>query len=1319
MILRFLAAHRRLRLGAVAALCLGLGWGVLEGVFRSEWFGERVRAAATRELAAASGGIVTIGGLRRGPSRLSFDLLDVAIKSSERPDLPPILTIPQVSARLGWTSVLGGSLSLDSLDIRDPLLQIEAGKDGMSNIPVPPQEGLAPELEVRDFTLSGGRVLWNRQELGVQFRASGLDVSREYDPALGGYVLDATLKDPVWEVAGRASPPADVARLSVVSSEAGIEVRNASLVAEAYSLEVSGSLADLRRPRFDGTYSLAADVGALGDWLLAPQSPWSGSIRARGDLRWDATSGLRYQGTLTGEEVRHASLNADASFTAPVAGDGDRFELESISGAILGGTFAGTAALGDLAGERLLSASGSIDGITLDSLVSASGMGKVPWKGSLSLELNASGSRSEGLDVQTELVVHPLGGASTLPVEGKGSWRYVSRTNRVHVHALDLTTPNAEVASSGSFRLNGQGELEVKASMESLEAGQRILALIHPAVEIPPDAPDGRYTFDGTLRGRIDRPAETELEGEFAIEDFSFGGQRWERLDVSGVLSAESIEARQGRVRDGLGTVAFDGSLPLLEEGPVDIRASASRMDTGKLAKAGGFGWPIGGKLSMDAAVAGTLQRPQARGIIELSDPSFFGEPFESLSAEAVYEPDGFEIRNATLVRGSSTLRASASLKPDSEDVAFQVESNRWPLDSFAWLQLLSPGLSGDAGFELRASGRATGRGNALQEMELEGSWDVSNLRQGEIELGQWSGDLRSERGHPSVVFEWKGDAFGGGVTGQATFVQNEPASYNGSIAFLDLNVPSLATLIELPIGNIEGEIGGQATFGGVAGVTDTFELNGTIDRIEARLPRGDPDEESYRISNVFPARWAIKGDSLKLDSMHLSGPGTELEIDGAVEFGDSPVTDVALDGTLNLGMLSDLPGGLQLGGTTEIELRLAGEFRDPKIEGSVEFVDAAVRTAGVQFGLNQVDGRIHFQEGLGRIDGLTAAFGGGTVTVDGTTALEDGEFEYRLNASAQDMRVDFPESVSSVIDGRFTLAGIGTRSILSGDAVVSSMSTRDNLSFGELFESIQHPEAWQTSIPALADVQLNVQISAVSHLPIETSLVRDIEADFDINVVGTVANPSILGSVGIAQGEVRMLGTHYRINRGEIRFVNPIRAEPVLNVELETRIRDVDITLVLSGPTSKLDLSYRSDPPLPFYELVDLVAVGKEPTIDPGIATRRRIEQQSLVQTGADTLLSQTLERPVSQRLQRFFGVSRLKVDPQVGGLEANPSARISTEQQIADDLTLIYSYDLSSAQQQAIRIEWNPDRKWSVVVTRDQNGLVGSDVLYKVRLP
>ena len=52
-------------------------------------------------------------------------------------------------------------------------------------------------------------------------------------------------------------------------------------------------------------------------------------------------------------------------------------------------------------------------------------------------------------------------------------------------------------------------------------------------------------------------------------------------------------------------------------------------------------------------------------------------------------------------------------------------------------------------------------------------------------------------------------------------------------------------------------------------------------------------------------------------------------------------------------------------------------------------------------------------------------------------------------------------------------------------------------------------------------------------------------------------------------------------------------------------------------------------------------------------------------------------------------------------------------------NEVTLIYTYDLSSAQQQTFRLEYAPERRWTFVLTRDQNGLVGSDVLYKTRLP
>jgi hypothetical protein len=34
-------------------------------------------------------------------------------------------------------------------------------------------------------------------------------------------------------------------------------------------------------------------------------------------------------------------------------------------------------------------------------------------------------------------------------------------------------------------------------------------------------------------------------------------------------------------------------------------------------------------------------------------------------------------------------------------------------------------------------------------------------------------------------------------------------------------------------------------------------------------------------------------------------------------------------------------------------------------------------------------------------------------------------------------------------------------------------------------------------------------------------------------------------------------------------------------------------------------------------------------------------------------------------------------------------------------------------------VRVEWAPNRRLSFIVTRDENGLVGADVLYKKRLP
>ena len=250
------------------------------------------------------------------------------------------------------------------------------------------------------------------------------------------------------------------------------------------------------------------------------------------------------------------------------------------------------------------------------------------------------------------------------------------------------------------------------------------------------------------------------------------------------------------------------------------------------------------------------------------------------------------------------------------------------------------------------------------------------------------------------------------------------------------------------------------------------------------------------------------------------------------------------------------------------------------------------------------------------------------------------------------------------------------------------------------------------------SNLQLNVQVRSVSDLDVDTSMVRDMESRIDLRLTGTALQPSLLGRVSITEGQVDFRGTSYHINRGDIDFVNPFRVEPAVNFELETRVRDVDVAVFLSGPAQNMNLSFRSDPPMQFNELISLIAIRRTPSLDPVFAAQQTIAQQHLLQAGASTVLSNALSRPTSGRLSRFFGVSRLRVDPHAGGAESDTSARITTERQITSDLTLMYSYNLSSAQQQAVRIEWTPNRRWSVIFTRDENGLVGGDFLYKKRL-
>jgi translocation and assembly module TamB len=250
------------------------------------------------------------------------------------------------------------------------------------------------------------------------------------------------------------------------------------------------------------------------------------------------------------------------------------------------------------------------------------------------------------------------------------------------------------------------------------------------------------------------------------------------------------------------------------------------------------------------------------------------------------------------------------------------------------------------------------------------------------------------------------------------------------------------------------------------------------------------------------------------------------------------------------------------------------------------------------------------------------------------------------------------------------------------------------------------------------------VRVQTAPDISLQTGLVSGLRTDANLRLRGSVANPSLLGRINISSGTIDFFGNKYVISEGTISFFNPVRIDPIVNIDLQTEARGVDVTLSISGPLTKLNVTYRSDPPLQFSDIVGLLATGKTPS-DPTIAARQTDTQQTWQQLGASALVGQAIANPVSGRLQRFFGVSKLKIDPLLPGLGgagsstggSNPGARLSLEQQVAPNVTFDYVISTNSTSSQVVRVEWAFSRHWSAVIVREENSAFGIDFQYKKR--
>ena len=971
----------------------------------------------------------------------------------------------------------------------------------------------------------------------------------------------------------------------------------------------------------------------------------------------------------------------------------------------------------------------SISNGDLADLIALAGKPSEGYSGSLSLDVHAGGT-----------VGNPIGRVNVQAVNGMVEGELYDRINaQVRMADQLVTIPSASIAA-GPARINLTAEYQhprdsfTTGRLHAHVKGEQVdLARLRTIQQRWPRSA-GSVQLDAEVSGNL-RQVKTEglpapefllsaITGTGSARNLSFGGESYGNLDASARTSGQIVSHTLTAVSLGT-TVRESGTTQLAPEYPTNADFSISNLPIERvLTLAKRTDISAKGKLSATGRFTGTMANPQGTADVDLANAVIEDERLDRVRGHITYLSDSIDVQKLEIVAGPSQLTLSAKYDHPRNNLQqgklqFRVENSRIDLARIHDLQLLRPGLGGNA--RIDANGVAT-----VQEASprvLLRDLNANIAASGVAVQGNNLGDLTltAQTAGDRLSFALNSNLANSAIQGRGQAQLGGDYPLDAQLTFKDLTWSRLEPLLaggarKASSPQFEAVADGQATVNGPALKPESLGGSLQISRLQLTTMRTrEKNLNPIQIQNDGPISAKLDHGTLRVEHLHMTGPKTDIRASGSVPL-SSGTFDLNISANTNLGILREVDRDIVSSGAIVIATTVRGTWDQPLVNGRAELRNASFNHAALPNGLSNGNGVITFNGNSATIRNLTAETGGGKVTMDGFASFRD-TLRFGLKANATMVRVRLQQGVSIVSNARLNLTGTTDASVASGTVTVQRITYAPQSDFGSiLLRSAPAVQSSAAPSPILENMKLDIHVRAAPALAVQAAQAQNLQADADLRLRGTAAEPAVLGRVNISEGQFVFFGTTYTADSGTIAFYNPLRIEPILNLNLKTQAKGVDVILTVTGPVDNMKLSYSSDPPLQFQEIVSLLAAGKAPTSDPTILANQPSQPpQTFQQMGETQLLSKGVADPVASQLQRVFGVSQLKIDPSFTGVSEMPTAKLTLQQQVTSHLTFTYITALNDPNGQIIRAEWMVNPQWSAVVARDQNGIVNLNFFYK----
>jgi translocation and assembly module TamB len=1277
-------------------------------ILHSQAFRKYALEKIIREAQLSTGMRIEVNRMELDWHPLTIALDGVAARNPKAITKEPLFSASRITVILRFLPLLHRRVQIDKVDIDAPIVDMTIASNGQSNLPTLRNTRTSDnsfEAQVALLIIRKGLIYFDDREIPLSAELRNFHGQVVLDRATNSYNGKIVYDKGRIETANVRTFE-HAAELHFAADATHCVVQHLDLSVLHSRLSAQGELSDYGNPAFTGNYQGQVSGEDLR-WITKNASIPMGDFVLKGAIAYRSSQGETFfDRAYVNGNLQSASLIVPAGQARiPVKAIQSTYRLErgylyvdELRAEAFGGRVASESDVINVrasGGRVQLAIRGASVQQASKEFVGSSAQ-TVEVTGSADVNVAATWKDDiRSADVRAHAMIRSPNGASPskglVPVDGEVDVDYDAARDRASFRPSTIRTKSAQLHVNGVLSKNST--LNVHLAASDLHELGKLVADVTPANRSNPIAAydlQGSADFTGTFSGAVKDP---HIEGQVSGTDLRVEGTSWRTLHMHLAADARSLKLDDGSLTGSQEEqISFNGSAELANwsfnpEAPLLLQTRFQNVSATEIQQLGKTSYPVSGVLNGELVLSGSERSPVGHGHIDLVQAIVWNEPLNAATLDFSADKKIAQL-NAQLHAPAGALTTKATYDLESHRYQAQIHTQDLKLEQVHILQQSNEPIIGELTADFSGSG-------SFDDPQFTGRAQIPSIQVRGETFKNVDAHVSMQHRHADLTFQ--------------SVVETSSLQVKGS---LDLSGAYPAKL-DLDTGDVPiGPLLGRFMPGRTQGVAGQLEVHVHLDgplkdpaQIEgqAEISKLSLHTNAITLSSANNIKLGYHAGVLELASAELKGNGTDIRVNGSYPIRGTADMNLAANGTLDLKLLRDWTDGGHSSGQVNLELSAKGTKSKPVVQGRVLISNAIYTSQDLPVGIESLNGEISIDGNRLQISKLSGTAGGGQLSVGGSAVYGENS-SFNLGIEATSVRVR-QSGVRAIVDASLSLSGLSSASTLGGNITIHKLSFNQGADLASIAGQFSNDNAISSSSNFTRNMKLNVTVQSAEDLDLASSQIS-IGGSANLNAIGTVADPVILGRVTLTSGEIFFLGKRFEIQNGTIEFANTVRSEPVVSLYVKTVVDQYNITVNLTGPLDRLKSSYTSDPALSTADIINLLAFGQT-TADAAsnAATPASVAAESAVASAAGS--------QVASQVQKITGISQLTLNPLAGNNE-NPGSQIAIQQRVSGNVLLTFSTDVTSSQNQTVQVQYQVKRNVSISVLRDEYGGYGVDVRY-----